>query len=596
MTGDEGTQKVTPLLPEIALSNLIERHVTLDAINTAIERWCGVRRFFADRPDVEEMRAFLSRQDVGTATVSSELRAVARRGEREHGDVQTDARLARSVCALVRDMGARPRVVIEPTCGSGAFLCAALEWFGESERVYGIELQRHHVLAARVRTLQPAHASLPTPYGSARIVEVHHDDVFTHSFGPDLDGGEILILGNPPWITSAELGRMGARTQAVKWNQDGLRGMEALTGRSNFDMAEAVICRMLDLFSHRAGMLAMLCKNVVIRRIVEMLPRRAWCVHDVAMYAIDAGREFGVAVDASLLVIGLGERRGPDQCHVAGLGDPHTTTRVFGWHRDRFVADVAAYDDCAALDGESSLEWRQGIKHDCARVMELRRDRNGLRNGDGEPVDVEPEHIFPLMKSSSLARFCVDRTDRELIVPQRHIGDATDALERSAPKLWRYLRQHRERFAGRRSKVYRSAPEFAIFGVGDYSFRPYKVAVSGLYKTLRVALVPPIDGRPVMFDDTCYVLGFEAYADALFTATLLHHRSVRSLLGALVFHDAKRPYTKSTLMRINLAAAARTTTWEALCEIWALHDYVPEAAATRVRYDEYCRWIEGERC
>ncbi len=595
MTGDEGAPIAAASPPEIVLSGLIERCITPAAINDAIERWCGVRRFFGDPADVEEMRAFLSGLDAVTTAVPSDARAAARRLEREHGDVQTDARLADSVCALVRGMGARPRVVIEPTCGSGSFLCAALEWFEESECVYGVELQRHHVLAARVRTLHSAQASWSMSDRSARRVEVHHDDMFTHSFDPDLDDGELLILGNPPWITSAELGRMGARTQAVKWNQDGRRGMEALTGRSNFDLAEAVICRMLDLFSHRAGMLAMLCKNVVIRRIVEMLPRRAWRVRDVAMYAIDAGREFGVAVDASLLVIGLGERRGPDQCRVAGLGDPSAVTRVFGWHRDRFVADVAAYDDCAALDGESPLEWRQGIKHDCASVMELRRDGDVLRNGDGEPVDVETEYVFPLMKSSSLARFCVERTDRALIVPQRHIGDATDALEQSAPKLWRYLRRHHERFAGRRSKVYRSAPEFAIFGVGEYSFRPYKVAVSGLYKALRVAFVPPIDGRPVMFDDTCYVLGFETYADALFTATLLHHRSVRSLLGALVFSDAKRPYTKSTLMRINLAAAARTTRWDALCEIWAMHDYVPGTAITHIRYEEYCRWMEGER-
>lgn len=246
MAGDERSESVAAATTEIALSGLIERYVTPDAINTAIERWCGARRFFADRSDVEEMHAFLSRHDTGTTIAPSESSAALRLGQREHGDVQTDAPLARSVCALVRGMGARPRVVIEPTCGRGSFLCAALEWFSELECVYGVELQRHHVLAARLCTLQSGHPVPPAPDGSTRRIEVHHDDVFTHPFGPDLDGGEILILGNPPWITSAELGRMGARTQAVKWNQDGLRGMEALTGRSNFDMAEAVICRMLD--------------------------------------------------------------------------------------------------------------------------------------------------------------------------------------------------------------------------------------------------------------------------------------------------------------------------------------------------------------
>ena len=62
-------------------------------------------------------------------------------------------------------------------------------------------------------------------------------------------------------------------------------------------------------------------------------------------------------------------------------------------------------------------------------------------------------------------------------------GDDTGAaLATSAEAAWAYLRAHSEAFARRKSSVYRGRPEFAMFGVGPYSFSAWKVAVSGLHK------------------------------------------------------------------------------------------------------------------
>lgn len=46
------------------------------------------------------------------------------------------------------------------------------------------------------------------------------------------------------------------------------------------------------------------------------------------------------------------------------------------------------------------FEWRQGVKHDCSKVMELSVDGSVLKNGQGETVDIEDDIIFPLIKSS----------------------------------------------------------------------------------------------------------------------------------------------------------------------------------------------------
>ena len=59
---------------------------------------------------------------------------------------------------------------------------------------------------------------------------------------------------------------------------------------------------------------------------------------------------------------------------------------------------------------------------------------------------------------------------------------------------------------GRGSSIYRSCPPFSIFGIGEYSFAPWKVAISGFYKRLSFVAVAPLDGKPAMLDDTCYFL------------------------------------------------------------------------------------------
>ena len=129
------------------------------------------------------------------------------------------------------------------------------------------------------------------------------------------------------------------------------------------------------------------------------------------------------------------------------------------------------------------------------------------------------------------------------------------------PKTYNYLDQYRTRFDDRKSSIYQGKPPFSIFGIGDYSFKRYKVAISGLYKEANFALVLPVDGKPAMLDDTCYFLGFDIISDAVFTLIVLNHETTRHLLKVITFNDAKRVYTKDVLMRIDLTAIAQSMTF-----------------------------------
>jgi hypothetical protein len=219
----------------------------------------------------------------------------------------------------------------------------------------------------------------------------------------------------------------------------------------------------------------------------------------------------------------------------------------------KVVADAGAFARTAHLAGSSSPEWRSGVKHDCARVMELERDGERWINGLGDTVDIEEGLIFPLLKSSDVAN---DRLTaaRGMIVPQRSLGEDTSLLSREAPRAWAYLSKHKALLDARKSSVYRKQPPFSVFGVGPYSFAPWKVAVSGLYKRCSFALLGPNRGRPVMVDDTCYFLPFEDEASAARAREALLSPLARDFFAGRVFWDSKRPISKAVLQSLDLGA------------------------------------------
>jgi hypothetical protein len=187
--------------------------------------------------------------------------------------------------------------------------------------------------------------------------------------------------------------------------------------------------------------------------------------------------------------------------------------------------------------------------------MELWTEGTALRNKLGETVCLEPEYLFPFLKCSDLANLRI-KPERFVVVTQQRTGDDTSVIERKAPLTWRYLDSHRSLFEGRKSSIYNGRMPFALFGIGDYTFAPWKVAVSGLHRTARFSLIGPVDGKPVLFDDASYFLPFESEAEAKIVAAILNSPVCQKFLSAIVFSDSKRPITVELLLRLNIHAIA----------------------------------------
>ena len=137
-------------------------------------------------------------------------------------------------------------------------------------------------------------------------------------------------------------------------------------------------------------------------------------------------------------------------------------------------------------------------------------------------------------------------------------------LAGAAPRLWGYLQAHSASFSKRRSSIYHGKPPFAIFGIGPYSFAPFKVAIAALYKDPRFRALGPRDGKPMMLDDTCYFLPCSSAPEAAVLTALCNDPIAIAFLRSASFRTAKRPLTKALLQRMDLGAILRASDRSAL--------------------------------
>ena len=460
------------------------------------------------------------------------------------GDFQTPLELAREVCRLIKHIGIEPRSFIEPTCGTGNFLFAAAETFPDARGI-GLEINPEYV--------SPANSRIAAANLQDRI-EIHEGNFFTEDWENSIRNlpAPVLILGNPPWVTNSQQGQIGTVNLPKKSNFLGLAGLEALTGRSNFDISEWMLLRLLEAAQGTNATVAMLCKTAVARKILLYVAKKNLCIARSRIYRIDALKHFGAAVDAGLFFFQTGAASQSVDCEIFSSLTETQPTRTIGIRDEFLIADLESYERSEHLIGKSPIPWRSGIKHDCARILELQKENGTYRNGLNETVELEETFLYPLLKGANLANGRTGEIRRWLLVPQCQVGEDTRHIESIAPLTWNYLQQHREYFERRRSSIYKNQFPFAIFGVGPYSFAPWKVAVSALYKNRHFQAVGPHFDRPVMLDDTCYFYPCRHEQEARDLATILNSPEANDYFEAFIFPDAKRPITARLLNHLDL--------------------------------------------
>lgn len=524
--------------------------------NESLLRVCGIDTFFRNQNE------FLTLLNL----LQPRFMVCEGSDRREYGDFQTPSILTNSICSYLVNEGISPDVIIEPTFGKGSFLISALKYFPKLKKIYGIEIYEPYYWQSKFSILE---LFIKNPDLNKPKIFLYLDDIFKFDFKGierSVEDYNVLVLGNPPWVTNSELGSLNSKNLPKKSNFKSLNGLEAITGKGNFDIGEYIILTMLNSFSEYNGHMAMLAKNSVIKNLIYDLPKTNYRIKDMVALKIDAKKFFDASVEASLFKCCFKSNKVFLTCKVSSLISPTLIESEFGWVNEKFVSNVTLYKKNLKYDGASPCIWRQGIKHDCSKIMELDFLNNRYVNGFKREVDLEKDLIYGLVKSSGLDSLVITKPKKYLIVTQKRVGDDTAYLSDKFPKLYRYLTENSYLFEQRKSSIYKDKPPFSIFGIGDYSFKPYKIAISGLYKRSTFSLILPENNKPLMLDDTCYFLGFDSLPEAIFVWSLLNTKYVQRLLEAIIFLNAKRPYTKDILMRIAIDKVAEDFTYDKIID------------------------------
>jgi hypothetical protein len=474
----------------------------------------------------------------------------------EFGDFQTPDQLALDICTRLNALDIQPDVVIEPTCGVGAFVVAAAQSFPQAQQILGFEVNQNYL-----NKLEDRLPSLPNP----ERIQLHQADFFQYDWLEKLNeiSGSILVLGNFPWVTNSGQAAIGGSNLPKKSNFLNHSGFEAVSGKANFDISEWMLLDLLRWFKNHPGDIAMLVKISVARKVLAHAQRQDTAIRNAFLIGIDAKQHFGASVEACLLVMQFSSTKTPNHDYTMFNNLEDTRGYRIGHRMGLTVGDLDTFAQYSFLVGKSPQKWRSGVKHDAAAIMELTQTDQGLENGLQEIINLEKKYLFPLLKGSDIGSNKLWRK-KYVLVTQRYVGESTDLIKATAPLTWAYLLKHADVLDTRGSIIYAKNPRFSIFGIGDYAFPLWRIAICGLYKTLRFRLVGPIEGQPVMFDDTVYYLSFDTETQARVVLDKLNSKSAIGLLSSLIFWDEKRPIKTGILnaldwTRLDSAQSNETT-------------------------------------
>jgi hypothetical protein len=559
------------------LNDNLKNVVSVEKANQKMYEAFGFIHFFDNAEDLQTLKE----------TIATTQNIVSEPDRAEYGDFQTNIELANKVAFHLTAKNISPEIIIEPTCGKGNFIITSLKQFTEIKKAFGIEIYKPYVWESKFNVID---FYLSNPTENKPEISIIHNSVFNFDFktiAKENSTKEILIIGNPPWVTNSKLGSLNSSNLPKKTNFKNHNGLDAMTGKGNFDIAEYITLMMIETFQYQKGNITLLVKNTVIKNIVFDQFLKKYRISDIEKHCIDSKKEFNVSVEASLFYCKLNSNPTLDCAEFDFYNNSYPKLN-FGWLTDKFVSNIGTYSNAEQIDGKCPFEWRQGIKHDCSSIMELDKVNGHFVNGMKEEIKLENELVYGILKSSDLKNTVIKETRKYTIVTQKKVGQETNYIKYDYPKTYKYLSEHQDIFNSRKSSIYNHKPSFSIFGIGDYSFKPYKVAISGLYKTFHFTLVLPQNGKPVMLDDTCYMLGFDRLEFAVYSLILLNSETTMQFLQSITFPDAKRTFTKDVLMRIDLLELAQTIDKS---ELQKDLNYINETHNFNLTLDFWCDFI-----
>ena len=258
-------------------------------------------------------------------------------GKREYGDYQTPEYFSLAICQYLKnERHLAPSVIIEPTCGIGNFIKSSLIF--NASQIIGIEINPEYCKTCEKSILD----------SRVRIVNADFFTFDLKTIAKEKD--HLLIVGNPPWVNNSTLSSLDSDNTPVKINFKGLKGIDAITGASNFDICEYIILQLIASLHGTNATIAMLCKASVARNVFIEMKRTHTRFSSCDILEFNANKVFGINANACLLIIELSSADisaeiSANICNVYSFDKPKEVKNSFGYINGKLYSNTNKKSD-----------------------------------------------------------------------------------------------------------------------------------------------------------------------------------------------------------------------------------------------------------
>jgi hypothetical protein len=465
------------------------------------------------------------------------------------GEYYTPAWLADFVLREAGWQGDPSRRLLDPTCGSGAFLLAALRavrtrWQREGRQhdvaqlcqqvqanIVGFDVNPLAVLTARANyliALHDWHASAPCTQAP-----VQRRDVILDPPGdaPAFD----FVVGNPPWIAWDHLPTDYRQATMPLWQQYGLFTLSANAARhggGKKDLSMLLTYACADRYLRSGGRLGFVITQTVFQSHASGDGFRRFRLGadgpPLAVLRVDdmvALRPFaGAANWSSVLILEKGRptvypvpyvkwlpadsgRRLPDrepparqQIHEASPADPQRPGSPWmlapqGLAGLDTLAGPSEYQAHlgANTGGANGVYWLEVLGSDAAGLRVRNVPHRGKHALASSEQLIEPELVYPLVRWGDVDRWRARPSIHLLLVqdPATRRGIEASHMQARYPLAYDYLLRFRPLLEARAAyrRYQGEGPFYAMYNVGPYTLAPWKVVWRRMDRRLRAAVL-----------------------------------------------------------------------------------------------------------
>jgi len=485
--------------------------------------------------------------------------------------------------------------LLDPACGSGTFLVAAINRLrtrlaedpamresGKDtlcrqilDNVVGFDLNPLAVLSARANYLL-ALGELADHIDSNEIPVYQRDSILASS--ETLDNRFDYVVGNPPWIAWDDLPPEYREATKPLWEQYGLfslSGNAARHGGGKKDLSMLMLYRAADRHLTDGGRLAMVITQTLFQtqgagdgfRRFQLgnhgTPLRVLRVDDLVEQL-----PFAAANWTSTIVLEKGSPTVYPVPYVRWSGkrsrnadaqvvyeaepiDPERPTSPWFLRPAGFQAKLATLTGPsdyqahlgANTGGANGVFWLTllGVADGGIRVRNLAS--HGRRTSRLEEVEtvLEPELLYPLLRWGDVARYRAQPSAHLLLAqdPATRHGLDEAMLRQKCPRTYDYLKRFEpwllQRAAYRRYQ--RQGPFYSMYDIDHYTLAPVKVVWRRMDRRINAAVVEPweddlLGRRAVIPQETCVLIACGCADEAHYLCALLNSTVVGFLIGS----------------------------------------------------------------